>query len=56
MMMPWLAMRPHGIVATNAFLDGASASDQVVYQYDHSQDHQEMNQAGASTYTGYKTQ
>ena len=38
------------------FLDGASASDQVVYQYDHSQDQQEMNQAGAATYTGYKTQ
>ena len=43
-------------VATNAFLDGASASDQVVYQYDHSQDQHEMNQAGAATYTGYKTQ
>jgi len=46
----------HRIAATNAFLDGASASDQVVYQYDHSQDQQEMNQAGATTYTGYKTQ
>jgi len=49
-------MRPHRIAATNAFLDGASASDQVVYQYDHSQDQHEMNQAGATTYTGYKTQ
>ena len=38
------------------FLDGASASDQVVYQYDHSHDQQEMNQAGAATYTRYKTQ
>jgi len=38
------------------FLDGASASDQVVYQYDHSYDQQEMNQAGAATYTEYKTQ
>jgi hypothetical protein len=56
MMTPWLCMRPDRIVATNAFLDGASASDQVVYQYDHSQDQQEMNQAGATTDTGYKTQ
>ena len=39
-----------------AFLDGASASEQIVYQYDHSHDQQEMNQAGAATYTGYKTQ
>jgi hypothetical protein len=56
MMTPWLAMLPHGIVATNAFLDGASASDQVVYQYDHSQDQHEMNQAGAATNAEYKTQ
>jgi hypothetical protein len=49
-------MRPHRIVAMNAFLDGASASDQVVYQYDYSQDQHEMNQAGAATYTRYKAQ
>ena len=54
-MTPWLCMRPHRIVAT-AFLDGSSASDQVVYQDDYSQDQQEMNQASAATYTGYKTQ
>ena len=46
----------HRIATRNAFLDGASASDQVVYQYDHSHDQQEMNQAGAATYTRYKTQ
>jgi hypothetical protein len=56
MMTPWPFMRPHRIVAMNAFLDGASASDQVVYQYDHSQDQHEMNQAGAATYTRYKSQ
>ena len=39
-----------------SFLDGASASDQVVYQYDHSYDQQEMNQACTATYTEYKTQ
>jgi len=49
-------MRPHGIVATDAFLDGAPASDQIVYQHDHSQDQHEMNQAGAATYTRYKPQ
>ena len=49
-------MRLHRIVAMNAFLDGASASDQIVYQYDHSHDQQEMNQAGAATYTESKTQ
>ena len=49
-------MRPHRIVRTHAFLDGAPASNQVVYQYDHSHDQQEMNQAAAATYTGYKTQ
>ena len=49
-------MRPHRIVATNAVLDGASASDEVVYQDDRSQDQQEMNQAGAATYTRYKPQ
>jgi len=38
------------------FLDGASASDQVEYQYDHSYDQQEMNQAATATYTEYKTQ
>jgi hypothetical protein len=38
------------------FLDGASANDQVVYQYDYSQDQHEMNQAGAATYTENKTQ
>ena len=56
MMTPWLWMRSHIIVATNAFLDGASASDEVVYQYDHSQDQHEMDQAGAATYTRYKAQ
>ena len=56
MMTPWPCMRPHRIAATNAFLDGASASDQVVYQYDHIHDQQEMNQARAATYTGYKPQ
>ena len=49
-------MRRHRKIATNAFLDGASASDQVIYQYDHGYDQQEMNQAGAATYTEYKTQ
>ena len=56
MMTPWPCMRPHRIAATNAFLDSASASDQVVYQYDHGEDQHEMNQVGASTYAGYKTQ
>ena len=56
MMTPWLFMRPNGIAVTNAFLDGASAGDQVVYQYDRSHDQQEMNQAAAATYTEYKTQ
>ena len=37
-------------------LNRAPASDQVVYQYDHSQDQHEMNQAAATTYTRYKTQ
>ena len=50
-MTPWLCRRSHRIVAANAFLDGASTSDQVVYQYEHSHDQQEMNQAGAATYT-----
>jgi len=56
MMTPWPSMRPHRIVATDAFLDGAPASDQIVYQHDHSQDQHEMNQAGAATYTRYKPQ
>ena len=54
--MTWPCMRPHRIAATNAFLDGASASDQVVYQYDHSQDQHEMNQTGAAADAGNKTQ
>jgi hypothetical protein len=50
------AVALHASAQRTLFLDGASASDQVVYQYDHSHDQQEMNQAGAATYTGYKTQ
>ena len=53
--MTWPCMRPQNRT-DERFLDGAPASDQVVYQYDHSEDQHEMNQAGAAAYTRYKAQ
>ena len=56
MMTPWLCHASAQNRSDERFLDGASASDQVDYQYDHSHDQQEMNQAAATADSGYKTQ